>query len=342
MSAVVRVKRRINEEPLTAFVLNCKKRKIENGEEINVGNVYELKEEVSTVLKFAGTVECQDEPVTSQINRITKDDAKILTSKQRKPLNQTEKMRQEMKDHMHESRFKIVNCYRAVKDSSDGNGEQGEITVVDIEKDMVPHNDRDKIKTDYNEQAPSTSFHRSSIAADNSNSLTNFNSENELPDNYVYDLYLPENDEQPAHFDHMDNYNISVGFIDNLVYEETFRDITENSDSDDSNCEDYYKNDYPDSEHDSLGSSIDEENMRKAVARCNINDEYSLSSDDEECKNGFVYSIDSEGIGFEDDLDYCDVNRYGEAYARYKARILKKNKSHDYDSDLSDSNYTSE
>lgn len=39
--------------------------------------------------------------------------------------------------------------------------------------------------------------------------------------------------------------------------------------------------------------------------------------------DGFVYSIDSEAIGFEDDLDYCDVNRYGEAYARYKRRILK-------------------
>lgn len=55
-----------------------------------------------------------------------------------------------------------------------------------------------------------------------------------------------------------------------------------------------------------------------------------LSSDDEiyddETRghnNGFVYSIDSEAIGFEDDLDYCDVNRYGEAYARYKQRILK-------------------
>lgn len=56
-----------------------------------------------------------------------------------------------------------------------------------------------------------------------------------------------------------------------------------------------------------------------------------LSSDDEIYdddarghSDGFVYSIDSEAIGFEDDLDYCDVNRYGEAYARYKQRILKK------------------
>jgi hypothetical protein len=46
-------------------------------------------------------------------------------------------------------------------------------------------------------------------------------------------------------------------------------------------------------------------------------------------RNGFAYSIDSEAIGFEDDLDYCDVARYGEAYARYKRRVLKHT-DHDY------------
>lgn len=51
----------------------------------------------------------------------------------------------------------------------------------------------------------------------------------------------------------------------------------------------------------------------------------SSDSDDETVyRNGFIYSIDAEAIGFEDDIDYCDVNRYGEAYARYKARVIKK------------------
>lgn len=59
-----------------------------------------------------------------------------------------------------------------------------------------------------------------------------------------------------------------------------------------------------------------------------------------------MYSIDSEAIGFEDDLDYCDVNRYGEAYARYKKRILNRG-DHDYlpknyfkDEDDDDENYS--
>jgi hypothetical protein len=50
---------------------------------------------------------------------------------------------------------------------------------------------------------------------------------------------------------------------------------------------------------------------------------------DESDRNGFVYSIDAEAIGFEDDLDYCDVARYGEAYARYKRRVTK-HVDHDY------------
>lgn len=53
---MIRVKRRIDEEPLNAFVLNCKKRKIaneiDNEKEVNEAT----DEEVSTILRFAGTV----------------------------------------------------------------------------------------------------------------------------------------------------------------------------------------------------------------------------------------------------------------------------------------------
>lgn len=49
MAAVIRVKRRITEEPLDAFVLNCKRQKIEENN----------SDETSTILKFAGTVNSQ-------------------------------------------------------------------------------------------------------------------------------------------------------------------------------------------------------------------------------------------------------------------------------------------
>lgn len=50
MSAVVRLKRLLEEEPLEAIVLNCKRRKTDNGKPQSQEN------DLSTVFKFVGTV----------------------------------------------------------------------------------------------------------------------------------------------------------------------------------------------------------------------------------------------------------------------------------------------
>lgn len=47
MSTVIRVKRRFDEEPLEAFVVNCKKFKLDNDQSNN---------EVSSVFKLAATI----------------------------------------------------------------------------------------------------------------------------------------------------------------------------------------------------------------------------------------------------------------------------------------------
>lgn len=52
MAAVVRVKRLLEEEPSEAVLLNCKRRKLDNE------TTFETKQ-LSTVLKFAGTIENQ-------------------------------------------------------------------------------------------------------------------------------------------------------------------------------------------------------------------------------------------------------------------------------------------
>lgn len=103
----------------------------------------------------------------------------------------------------------------------------------------------------------------------------------------------------------------------------------------DSNDENNCRNDYPDEDEMSDNESIGEREMRKAMNNFEIGND--LSSDDEQQQNGFVYSIDSEAISFEDDLDYCDVNRYGEAYARYKKRVVRELEGRsDDDSDADD------
>lgn len=59
MAAIIRVKRRIDEEPLNAFVLDCKKRKCDDlGQTAATSSVATTSNEETstTIVKFAGTV----------------------------------------------------------------------------------------------------------------------------------------------------------------------------------------------------------------------------------------------------------------------------------------------
>lgn len=62
-TAVIRVKRRIQDEPLNAFVLNCKKQKIGDPTESDgLTNDTDDATAQLTIVKFAGTVENQVKP----------------------------------------------------------------------------------------------------------------------------------------------------------------------------------------------------------------------------------------------------------------------------------------
>lgn len=88
---------------------------------------------------------------------------------------------------------------------------------------------------------------------------------------------------------------------------------SDSEESDDSNDENNWRNDYPEeSDHE----SITEEDMVEAVKRFTIDDD--LSSDDG--VENFTYGGDNEAAGFEDNIDLSDVQRYGKMYARFKAR----------------------
>jgi hypothetical protein len=126
MSAVIRLKRHIDEEPYNAFVLNCKKRKVDG---------QSTREETSTVLKFAGTVS-QDTDINAHINRITKDEAKEILSKTHRT-DLTEKGRQESRAHAQSSRFKIVNCSRNLDPAVEATPADKNVTIVDVEKENV-------------------------------------------------------------------------------------------------------------------------------------------------------------------------------------------------------------
>lgn len=100
-------------------------------------------------------------------------------------------------------------------------------------------------------------------------------------------------------------------------------------DSDDSNQENHYGNEYPDSD----GSGTGERAMRHALEAMQLQQEEEMDSSDDEdfyeeetLKNagGYVHTLEVDEPGFVGDEDFQDTaDRYGLAYAKYKKKILK-------------------
>lgn len=90
-------------------------------------------------------------------------------------------------------------------------------------------------------------------------------------------------------------------------------------DSEDSNAENNWRNDYPD-EDDMI--SVNEDDMVEAMKNVDLEDDL-LSSDEGE--EAFVYGIDSEGAAFDEEIDETDVHRYGKMYAKFKAKNKNDN-----------------
>lgn len=97
-----------------------------------------------------------------------------------------------MKNASQDNRFKVVNCYRATSNEDVDVSVGKEITVVDIERqpDVAKGGQADPTKTRQN--TPSSSNHQDSNNND-----------------FVYDLYLPECDQQTEIIDE--------NLIDNLL-----------------------------------------------------------------------------------------------------------------------------
>lgn len=99
----------------------------------------------------------------------------------------------------------------------------------------------------------------------------------------------------------------------------------EDVEDEDSNDENNWRNDYPEDEELSDNESIGERQMRRAMNNFKIENE--LSSDYEEDNVG--YTPESYTFDYEDDAD-----RYGEAYADFKKRVLRDSA----DSSIAESN----
>ena len=115
-----------------------------------------------------------------------------------------------MRAQSNENRFKVVNCFRAI-DTDASDAAPKEITIVDIEKQPLP------MVTEHDAANIATT---SSNGRQNERSVENFTPTD--GDGYVYDLYLPENEQQADDVDYTDNYLRLVFQVDQIYFTSRF------------------------------------------------------------------------------------------------------------------------
>lgn len=319
-SAVIRVKRRITDEPFDKFVLNCKRQKIYHDDEIGANaTVAEQNDDTKTILKLAATVSAEDD-IKTHLTRLRKGDAEEIVRKVRKPGNVIKKLRAQIKDDTQNSRFKVVNCFRSIENDANEESTEGvsslDITVVDVIKEDSGTNVGNEVIGGTTAAEPSSS-----------------------QDKFVYDLYLVHSGEQPTEID-INNYTIRP--FDDLVYQANDETLDDSDfDSEDSNDEANWRNDYPDTDDD---QSIGEEDMRRAVEEIKIgSDADNLSSEDEDYNYGDepVHFIDANGEDDENEYDYFKKHGQVRNHAAYY-RANRRNQPNtgddddDGDSDIDD------
>lgn len=342
-STVIRVKRRITDEPFDKFVLDCKRQKTNNvtaTDEIGAKSTSKIAsdpiEDTKTILKLAATVSTDDDLKTHLI-RLRKGDAvDVMTRKKHKPANVIKKLREQLKDDAQNSRFKVINCFRSIEndasgdeqtDADGGGGVVGvpkrNITVVDVIKEdsstkVTDECDQNKIAND--------------SSADN----------DQNDDRFVYDLYLVQSGQQPTTEIDVSNYTIRP--FDDVVYQANDETLNGSDyDSEDSNDEANWRNEYPDTDDD---LSIGEEDMRRAVEEMHFSSENASSDDDDDYNYGeepMVHFMAEQS----EETEYNYFKKHGHirnhaAYYRSKRQNQRALDGHDSDDDSNSGNSDSD
>lgn len=104
-----------------------------------------------------------------------------------------------MRQSLQESRFKVVNCHRTFEPNAESISNPKEITIVDIEKQKG------------GDEASSP------VHTENTQMQTFVPTDDNAGDGFVYDLYVPDHDQQlPDNVDYMEPYIRFVYHVDQV------------------------------------------------------------------------------------------------------------------------------
>ncbi|KAL0273742.1 UNVERIFIED_CONTAM: hypothetical protein PYX00_006347 [Menopon gallinae] len=295
MNTIIRVKRHLQDDPVEAVRLECKRRRTEEAEGPS---------SFEKVLNFLGTVDNKDDELVSQrtlgISPIYQKRVKDLKSQ--KPTQEVlSKIRKEADARSKESRFKVISCKRSISNTeeseSKGDGQKENIAIVDVSLEK----NCDLKNSDCSE------------------------------DNFVYDIYSAnlENDDFNNIF--LDNVIGIKPYTSEPIFEyrnpEDYTDEDFDPDEDDSNDENNWRNSYPDED----GSDSEEIDVLTCqFGNIGRNVSYELSSDDGEDKYPNYCDPKDKSDYFFHEAESLG----GSSYAKYKSKVMREfNASESFDGD---------
>ncbi|CAF1001861.1 unnamed protein product [Brachionus calyciflorus] len=342
MCTIIKVKRKITEDPLECLILECKKKKIDENDSID-------KKSFKQILKYGGSAQTEEELPAKIKELSTLKNAKNVPLKladnknEQKQLNFTikNKKRGLSIDHETDEQTEDEDSKKIKVCSESKNINIIDVVLTEKSPEKKNKNDDDKKET---------------ITCNGVNLIREKCEPQET--GYVYDIYYTKNSDIHLDLLYPNNYEIrsynvyqDIDLIDDTVQKEVDPDHFYDDEDEDSNDEDNWRNDYPD-EEDNIDDEDDDEPYAHRTNGYNDSDYddyengYNDYQDDDEYGGKLAAymkkSMNLERSYNEDDSfdeeyekeEFEDqMNKYGysKSYAEYKQKMLKELKK-DYES----------
>lgn len=349
MCTVIKVKRKITDDPVDCLILECKKRKKHISDQIEPATLKDLEvtkeveesklESIKQILKYAGSAkndsEISEKLIELNTNLKSTVNNFIKHPKTPKPSKLKENNLKETKKEIKTQRYVLLNKKRGV-DELDTNtigritskevsldkteqaiNDYGDMNILDVELD---------IGTDADLNAENRSSER--ISCNGVELIREKNMEIKKQSDYVYDIYYAKN--LDIHLDLLYPNNFTIASYDALEFDDNIVEEPEEfyEDDEDSNDEGNWRNDYPDEDED---DDIDDENDEDGLVYCHqdYTNEYNDYDDESDYKLSAILrkSCNLDRSYHEDDENSDDYEEYdgedSKAYSAYKRKLIK-------------------
>lgn len=337
MCTVIKVKRKITDDPVDCLILECNKRKklmpdlaeLSNNETNNETTKNRI-DSIKQILKYAGSAKNENE-ISERLIELSSNLKSTIENfksnpKTPKPSNPKETQIRETKKETKAHRYVLLNKKRGVENLN----EQTIETITNKEKSLDKTelainnygemNIIDVVSSEYDDNYKKEADNEKITC----NGIELIKEKVPQPVKYVYDLYYAKNNE--IHLDLLYPNNFTINSLDIQFDDNIFEEPEEfYEDDEDSNDEGNWRNDYPDDDDD-----IDNEDDQDGYLCHNVNiDGYNDYDEDEDYKlSAFLKkSCNLDRSFYEDEELSDDFDDYegedSKSYSAYKRKLIK-------------------